>query len=73
MLPAIRQPILIGQGRLDATIDSRVPNRICHNVSSKIKEVYWFEHSAHKVILDQELHSLVDKTVSFMEKTMQQA
>ena len=69
-LHLIRQPLLVVQGRLDTTIDPRVGEMILAGVSSTVKELRWFEHSSHAVLLDQELDSVIDLVAQFMERAI---
>src|SRR4030043_775011 len=54
LLPQIRQPILVIQGRLDPTVHPQSPQIVYEKVSSNIKELQWLENSTHCVILDKE-------------------
>jgi carboxylesterase len=67
-LARIQQPILVVQGRYDATVHPSAPETIYREVSSNVKELHWFEHSAHKVILDDERDQVFALTVAFIEK-----
>jgi len=66
-LPAIAQPILIVQGRLDTTISADVPDIIYHSISSTEKYLHWFERSTHCVLLDQEWEDVAALTLRFLE------
>ncbi|MCL4393702.1 MAG: alpha/beta fold hydrolase [Chloroflexi bacterium] len=68
-LGAIRQPVLVVQGRLDQTIDPRSGAEVLQNVSSKVKELRWLECSTHCVILDQEWELAAEMTARFLETT----
>lgn len=67
-LSQISQPILIVQGRKDATVHPDVPERIASRVRSSIKEIHWMEYSSHTVIVDRELDSVFQLTLSFLER-----
>ncbi len=67
-LPRIHQPLLVIQGRLDKTIDSRSGEMIMRSVASPQKEMRWLERSTHCVILDQEWERAAEWTVEFMER-----
>jgi carboxylesterase len=69
-LPQIRRPVLIVQGRLDTTVDSRVPQMIRENVNSAIKEIHWMDHSSHCVALDREFDQVAKITLEFIEKVL---
>ena len=66
-LSEIAQPILIVQGRLDATVNAAAPDLIYHNVRSIEKHLHWFERSTHCVLLDQEWEDVAALTLRFME------
>jgi carboxylesterase len=73
MLPRIRQPILIIQGKLDPTVHPTAPQIIYERVGSSTKELYWLEHSTHCVILDKE-HDLAAKlTIEFLQRVLNSA
>ena len=67
-LPAIHQPILIVQGRLDTAIDLRGVDVLYREIGSPIKELHWLEHSGHLVILDHEVEQVIALTLRFMEQ-----
>jgi carboxylesterase len=67
-LGEIRQPMLVMQGRQDITVDPSVPEMLAASVSSAVKEVYWMEHTAHTVILDQELEAVAEVTLAFLQR-----
>jgi carboxylesterase len=66
-LPAIRQPLLIVQGRLDTVIDLRGVGVLYREIGSPIKELHWLDHSGHLVILDHEIDEVVTLTLRFLE------
>ena len=65
ILGKIHQPVLIVQGRLDLTVHPGVPDQIAQAVSSPVKEIVWFEHSTHCVVLDQEFDQVAEVTLQF--------
>jgi carboxylesterase len=67
-LPRIRQPLLIVQGRLDTAIDPRGAEMVYREAGSRVKELYWMEHSTHCVILDREWEQASALTLSFIER-----
>ena len=69
-LHLIRQPLLVVQGRLDTTIDPRAGEIIMAGVSSTVKELHWFEHSSHAVLLDQELDGVIKVVAQFVERAI---
>lgn len=68
MLPKIKQPLLVIQGRLDETVHPGVPDEILQRVKSTFKEVYWMDNSEHCVILDKELDQVTDLTLDFLRR-----
>jgi carboxylesterase len=71
-LPRVQQPILVAQGRNDPTVHPSAPETIYREVSSTVKELHWFDHSAHKVILDDERDQVFALTLAFIEKALGQ-
>lgn len=65
-LPAVHQPLLLVQGRLDPTVTADAPQIIHDEVSSQVKEMHWFEHSAHCIILEKELPQVAEVTLRFI-------
>lgn len=65
-LPAIQQPVLIVQGRLDTTVSPLSPQIIYDEVASQVKELHWMEDSSHVVILDKELEQIARITLDFI-------
>jgi carboxylesterase len=68
LLPKVRQPILILQGRLDPTVHPQSPQIIVHQVGSSIKELHWLEFSTHCVILDKERQLAAQLTLDFLQR-----
>lgn len=54
LLPAIRQPILIFQGRRDAQVDPRAAQILYDTIGSTDKRVIWLENSGHNLLVDGE-------------------
>jgi carboxylesterase len=70
-LPAIRQPLLIVQGRLDTAIDLRGVDMLYREIGSTVKELHWLEHSGHLVILDHEAEQVIALTLRFIEQCLE--
>lgn len=66
-LPKIHQPVLVVQGRLDATLDPTAAEIVIGGVSSEHKEMHWMERSVHTVLLGPELDECTDTAVRFIE------
>jgi len=62
----IQQPILICQGKLDQTIDSKNANYIYSNVASTIKRFEYFKNSSHVMIMDKDKKAIFDTTFRFL-------
>jgi carboxylesterase len=69
-LPRVRQPVLIVQGRNDPTVHPSAPETIYREVGSTVKELHWFDRSAHKVILDDECDEVFALTLAFIERAL---
>ena len=72
-LGRVRQPILVVQGRHDATVHTSAPEIIYREVNSTVKELHWLERSAHKVILDDERDEVFALTLAFIERALPQS
>ena len=57
-LPRIRQPILLFQGRRDATLTPEAAQVVYEGVASTDKDLVWLEHSGHNVLADGEREML---------------
>jgi len=71
ILPQIKQPIIIFQGRKDTTVDPAAGEMILSSVRSNIKEHHWMENSTHPILIDVELDKVTDLSLRFMEKVLQ--
>jgi carboxylesterase len=72
-LPRVQQPLLVIQGRRDPTVHPSAPETVYREVGSVVKELHWFDRSAHKVILDDEREQAFDLTRVFIEKALGEA
>lgn len=70
LLPTIRRPVLVIQGRQDTTVHPSVGEIILGNVRSALKEHHWMEKSCHVIILEQELDEITKITLDFMERAL---
>jgi carboxylesterase len=71
-LPAIRQPLLVVQGRLDRSVHPSVPQEIINRVNSQVCELHWMAHSRHVVLLDDELDQVTKITLDFLRRVLPQ-
>ena len=69
-LPAVRQPLLVIQGRLDYSVHPSVPQIIASQVRSEIIQIHWMEKSTHCVILDCELEQVIELTLRFLDQVL---
>jgi carboxylesterase len=67
-LAQIRQPVLVIQGRHDATVDPTAGQIILDGVSSEIKEQHWLEESGHIILLEEERDQITRLTLEFMNR-----
>ena len=70
MLPNIRQPIIIFQGRKDTVVTAEAGESILQGVRSTIKEHHWMEGSSHPILLDNELNEVSELSLRFIEKVL---
>ncbi len=68
LLPDVRQPILIMQGKKDHTVAASAPQEIYDGVRSAVKELHWMEHSGHCVMIDQEWEAVTQLTLKFLQR-----
>lgn len=66
-LPKITAPIFVIQGRLDDVIYIDSANEIHDSVSSKIKQLKWYEESGHVITLGKEKEQLHKDVLAFLE------
>lgn len=69
-LDAVRQPVIIFQGRRDATVHPSAGEIILNGVRSTVQEQHWMERSTHAITLDCELDAVADLTLRFMDKAL---
>jgi carboxylesterase len=67
-LSRINRPILIVQGRLDATVDPSATEIIYREVRSAVKELRWMPNSQHCVIIDREREQVNQLTLDFLRR-----
>ncbi len=67
-LPSVRQPLLIVQGRLDASVHPSVPSTIAGRVSADVIEIHWMHNSSHVVVLDNEYEQVAQVTLEFLSR-----
>lgn len=72
-LLAIRQPLLLIQGRLDTAIDLHGVGVLYRQIGSAVKELHWLEHTGHLVLLEPgQFDQVISLTLHFMEKCLSQ-
>lgn len=70
-LPAVRQPLLIVQGKLDPTVHASTPETIAGSVSSEDVEIHWMEASAHCVVIDRERDRVAEISLDFINRQLE--
>lgn len=65
-LPSIRQPILIFQGRRDATVHPQAGPLLHDALGSTDKALVWLENSGHNMLVDGERESLWAQSYAWM-------
>lgn len=70
LVPKMRLPLLIVQGRHDFDIDLRGVERLFELYPTPVKEFYWMEQSGHVVILDKERAQVAEITTRFMLRAL---
>lgn len=66
MLPKIRQPILIFQGRRDPQLDPQAAQIVNDGVSSTDKAVIWLQNSGHNLLVDGQRESVWQQSYEWM-------
>ena len=67
-LPKVTTPVLIFQGKLDATIDPTGSVTVLENISSTEKELVWLEESGHVILLDKQLEDAQELVKGFLTR-----
>ncbi len=65
-LSRIRQPVLIFQGRHDATLSPEAAEIVYQGVASADKTLTWLEHSGHNLLVDGERESVWQQSYAWM-------
>jgi carboxylesterase len=65
-LPAIRQPLLIFQGRRDPILAADAAQILYDSVASTDKTLVWLEHSGHNLLVDGERESVWAQSYTWM-------
>lgn len=66
-LPTLEIPLLIMQGKKDETVRWKSARYIYDNVSSKVKELKWYDNSTHIMTLDQERETVFKDILLFVK------
>ncbi len=64
----ITAPLLVIQGLLDEELYHKSAQRIYDNVSSKEKQIKWFEASGHRITLDKEREKIYETIDRFLNE-----
>ena len=65
-LSRIRQPILIFQGRNDATLSPQAAEILYEGLASSDKTLVWLEHSGHNLLVDGEREAVFQQSHAWM-------
>jgi len=65
-LSSIRQPVLIFQGRNDATLVPEAAEIVYQDVASPDKTLVWLNHSGHNLLVDGERKSVWEQSYAWM-------
>jgi carboxylesterase len=65
LVPEIRAPTLILQGKLDTVVDPAGADWLCIHLGSKQKKLIWFPRSDHLLALDHERPRVLSLTLDF--------
>jgi carboxylesterase len=65
-LAAVRQPLLIFQGRRDAQLAPQAPQIVHDGASSADKELVWLENSGHNLLIDGERQAVWEQSYAWM-------
>jgi carboxylesterase len=66
LLPKIRQPLLVFQGRRDARVPPQAAQIVCGGVASADKTLVWLERSGHNLLADGERESVWARSYDWM-------
>ncbi len=69
-LHLIRQPLFVAQGRFDTTIDPHAGELVMAGVSSTVKELHWYEHSSHVILIDRQLDEVIRDVDGFLTRVL---
>ncbi|MBN2358137.1 MAG: alpha/beta fold hydrolase [Deltaproteobacteria bacterium] len=67
-LKQLQVPICILQSKADQVVDPVAANVIYRDVSSRHREIHWFERSGHEMGQDLEAEAVFARTMQFIEK-----
>ncbi len=62
----IQQPTYVFQGKLDKSIDPISSLEVVEKISSKEKELFWLEDSAHCILIDKQLPDVEEICLEFI-------
>ena len=68
-LKQVTQPALIVQGRLDQTIDPASSQLVYDLIQSQRKELRWYDHASHVILLDRDGPSVERLSLEFIQST----
>ncbi len=72
LLPQVRAPLLVVQGRRDWVVPPGSAEVICAQVSSEVRRLVWLTRSGHLVTLDRDREILFDEVRRFLSEYLPQ-
>jgi carboxylesterase len=68
LLPRVRAPLLVAQGRRDWAVPPKSAEVICAQVSSQVRRLVWLPNSRHVVTLDRDREVLFAEVRRFLSE-----
>lgn len=71
VLPQVKQPLFIVQGKHDTTIHPEAGRIILDKASSTLTEFHMMENSSHVVLIDKEWEEIARRTLAFAQRILE--
>ena len=68
LLPEIKAPVIIFQGRLDRSLELDGANLLYERLGSPDKILLWFDNSQHCILLDREFDQVAEASLEFIQR-----
>lgn len=72
LLPKVRQPLLVLQGKRDRVIAPRGVHRLMKEVSSPARDLVWLDESGHTLTVDKQRDEVSGRVAAFVERCTQE-